>query len=136
MTVIKNFNMDDIRKKRARMAASGGVSLVDSLAAISPDIAKLNVGDTVKIMNTVDGGLRKTVMGITAKLSNLTCKGGDWAGRSFDVASDPTDGKGAVYVQRGEDTRTPKERARGRSGGRPAAAAATPAPAAKEVTKA
>lgn len=136
MTVIKNFNMDDIRKKRARMAASGGVSLVDSLAAISPDIAKLNVGETVKIPNAKAGELRKTVMGITAKLSNLTCKGGDWAGRSFDVASDPTDGNGVVYVQRGEDTKAPKERARGRSGGRPAATAAAPAPAAKEAAKA
>lgn len=114
--IIKGFNLDDIRKKRARLNASNGVDLLTALRAINPDIEKLNVGDTLPIKVEKRENLRKTVMQIVAKLSNLTPKGGDWAGRKYDVVSDPE--TLIVYVQRGEDGE-PVERKRGT--GRPPA---------------
>lgn len=121
MAILKDVNMDDLRRKRARLAASGGTDLVAGITAISADIPNLKVGETTKVKSPAGVTLRKTVMSITAKLSNLTCKGGAWAGRTFDTVSDPEEGDGVVYVQRGPDTKTPKERKRGTGGGRPSA---------------
>jgi hypothetical protein len=100
MTILKNFDMDALRRERARKAASGGVNLVDGINQISPDIGKLKVGETAALPIPAGSTLRKFVMSITAKLNNLTPAGGDWAGRTFKVASD---GETTVYVQRGED---------------------------------
>lgn len=118
MTIIKGFDLEALRRERARNAARSGVGLVEGLREISPDIEKLKVGETAKIAIPEGTGVRKFVMGITAKLNNLTPKGGEWAGRSFDIAND---GAGHVYVQRGEDV-TPVERSRGGGGRRKASA--------------
>lgn len=121
--ILKNFDLDTIRKARARKAAAGGVNLVDGINQISPLIGNLKVSDTVKLAIPADAGLRKFVMSITAKLNNLTPKGGDWEGRTFKVVSD---GEGSVFVQRGPDRRGNDipTRAR-RGGGRKPATAAT-----------
>lgn len=103
--IIKGFDMNELRRKRARSSRTG-LSLVEGLDEISPEIALLDVGDTAKIY--VDGerkdgkavNLRKTTMQIAAKLRFLTCQGGEWEGRDYIVASDGSDN---VYVQRGED---------------------------------
>lgn len=123
--IIKGFNLEDIKRKRARLNASGGVDLVTAINAIDPRIAELKPTETIKVASTPDN-LRKTTMGIVAKLSNLTCAGAPWAGRKFDVVSDPDDN--VVYVQRGMDGEA-KERKRGRAGGRPPVAAAESAKA-------
>ena len=116
--IIKGFNLDEIRKRRARLNASNGVSLIDGINAIDSRIGELKPTETIKVAVPKDMGKRKMVMQIVAKLSNLTAKGGDWAGRKFDVVQDPQDD--VVWVQRGADV-TPKERKRGTGGGRPAA---------------
>lgn len=126
MTILKGFDIDSIRRDRARKLAGSGVDLVAALAQISPEIAKLNVGDTARIeipnyKNVDKEGrpveLRKFVMSITAKLNYLTPQGGDWAGRQFKVISDS---ERYVYVQRGEDLKGNKIPVRSRRGGRPA----------------
>lgn len=114
-TILQNFDLDSIRKARARAAASGGVNLVDGINQISPEIGKLKVGETAKL--PIEGGkanLRKFVMSITAKLNNLTPKGGDWEGRQFKVVSD---GEAFVYVQRGTDLKGNAIPVRARRGG-------------------
>jgi hypothetical protein len=132
--ILKNFDLGELRRKRARQAATGGVDLVSAIDTISPDIGKLKVGETVQL--TLPGknaderknGLRKFVMSITAKLNNLTPRGGAWEGRVFDVASD---GEEFVYVQRGPDLKgdaIPQRKRRG--GGRKPA---TPAQAGETV---
>jgi hypothetical protein len=115
MSILKNFDIEKIRKERAKKLAGGAVDLVAAINEISTDIAKLNVGETAKIAIPEGQGLRKFVMSITAKLNNLTPKGGAWAGRQFKVISD---GEKFVYVQRGEDNKAPVERRRGNGGGR------------------
>jgi hypothetical protein len=124
MTIMgKDFDFDAIRKERARKAASGGVDLETGINQISPDIAKLKIGQTAQVeipdyKNTnAEGtpvGLRKFVMSITAKLNNLTPAGAPWAGRQYKVVSD---GARYVYVQRGPDLTAPVVRNR-RGGGR------------------
>jgi hypothetical protein len=125
----KDFDFDAIRKERARKAASGGVDLETALRQISPDIEKLNVGQTAQIAIPKGTGLRKFVMSITAKLNNLTPKGAPWEGRQYKVISD---GEGYAYVQRGENTKSAPVRARRGGGRRPANA--TPSNASKETT--
>lgn len=122
MTILKNFDLDSVRKERARKAASGGVNLVDAINQISPEIGNLKAGETAKLPIPSGQSLRKFVMSITAKLNNLTPKGGDWEGRTFRVVSD---GEANVYVQRGEDAKGNAIRVPNRRGGgrRPAAAA-------------
>jgi hypothetical protein len=114
MTILKNFDMDALRRERAKKAARGGKDLVEALRQISPDIENLKVGDTAKIAIPEGVGLRKFVMSITAKLNNLTPKEAPWAGRTFAIAND---GAGNVYVQRGKDE-TPRVVKRGGGGGR------------------
>lgn len=114
MTILKNFDLDSIRKARARNAARSGVDLVTALAAISPDIEKLKVGETAKLEKPADMGLRKFVMQITAKVNNLVPKGGQWEGRQYDIVSD---GESLVYVQRGEDLKGNDIPVRARRGG-------------------
>jgi hypothetical protein len=113
MTILKGFDFDELRRNRARRAASGGVDLVQAIGAISPDIEKLKVGDTAQIAIPKDVTTRKFVMQITAKLNNLVPAGAPWAGRDFKVAHD---GQGNVYVQRGEDVKTPVTRKRRQAG--------------------
>ena len=104
MSILKNFDMNELRLERARRAARGSVSLEDGLRQIAPEIEKLKVGETAKLdipnFGNDDNATRKFTMSITAKTSNLTAKGGAWEGRFFDIASD---GMGALYVQRGKD---------------------------------
>lgn len=127
MGVIKNFDMDALRKERARKAASGGVDLVAGLKEISPEIETLKVGETAQVEipgKTLDekkANLRKTVMSITAKIGNLTCQGGEWEGKSFDTVSD---GEKYIYVQRGNNLKGDDipVRRRGGGGGRKAKA--------------
>jgi hypothetical protein len=111
------FDIEAFRRERARKAALGGVDLVSALNQIAPDIEKLKVGETAQL-DIPEGkkGLRKFVMSITAKLANLTPKGGDWEGRTFHVVSD---GEATLYVQRGEDDPNPKARKKASGGGRP-----------------
>lgn len=117
MSILKNFDIDSIRKARARKNATGGVDLEAGLRQLSPDIEKLKVGETAQIEIPNDTGLRKFVMSITAKLNNLTPKNGKWEGRQFRVVSDS---EKYVYVQRAEDLKGAAivERKRG-GGGRP-----------------
>lgn len=121
MTILKNFDFEELRRKRAREAASSGVNLEESLNQISPEIAKLKVGETAQLEipganeNERKGNLRKFVMSITAKLNNLTPKGGAWEGRDYAVMSD---GERYVYVQRGEDKKGKDIPVRRRAGGR------------------
>jgi hypothetical protein len=130
--IIKDFDIDALVKERARKAASGGDDLVTALGKIAPEVAELKVGETAQIdipgANATEkkGNLRKTVMGITAKLSNLTAKGGDWAGRRYKVVSD---GEASVYVQRvtGYPAGQAPERKRGGGGGRKKKTATTEA---------
>lgn len=125
------FDIEELRKSRARKAASKtGLSKVEGLAQISPDIAKLNIGQTAKV--SIPGGrdgLRKTVMGITAKLSFLTCKGGEWEGKDFKVVSD---GEEFVYVQRGPNLKGDDIKVRNPTG-RPKGSGKKKAPAAETV---
>jgi hypothetical protein len=113
--------------KAARQAKTAKVDLVGELAKISPEIATLKVGETAVIEGVVKTDIRKIVMGITAKLSHLTAKGGDWAGKDFDVASDAD--AGIVYVQRGSNLKPEqiKERKKGGGGGRKKKTAEAPA---------
>lgn len=113
--ILKNFDLDAIRKERARKAANGGIDLEQGLNQISPEIGQLKVGETVQL--DIPGGkpeLRKFVMSITAKLNNLTPQGGKWEGRSFDVISN---GEDTVYVQRGPDLKGKDIPVRNRRGG-------------------
>lgn len=129
--ILKNFDLDAIRRQRARSAASGGVNLVDAINQISPEIGKLNVGETVEL--PVEGGkpnLRKSVMAIVAKLNNLTPKGGEWEGRTYDVVSD---GESNIYVQRGPDLKGADIPVRNRRG--PTKKTETPAEAAADAAK-
>lgn len=114
MAILKNFDMEALRKERAKLAASGGVNLVESLRQISPDIEKLKVGETAEIPIPAGMSIRKHVMSITAKLNNLTPKGGEWEGRQFKVASNDAN----TYVQRGEDLPKGKAVVRARGNGR------------------
>lgn len=112
--VLKNFDMEALRKERARKAASGGVDLEDAINQIGDGaIAKLNVGETAQIPLEGDESdpnrVRKNVMNITAKVNNLTYAGAPWAGRQYKVMSD---GEEFVYVQRGEDLPKNKHRQR------------------------
>lgn len=140
MTILKNFDLDSIRRERARKAAGSGVDLVAGLSAISPDIEKLKVGETAKLQipnyNKTDKDghpveLRSFVMSITAKLNNLTPRGGDWEGRTFKVLSD---GERYVYVQRGPDLKGGDIPERKRAGRRSGTAVAAEAVASGEVT--
>lgn len=130
-SILKSFDMDALRRKRAaKTATADPAALIEGLNQISPLIAKLETGQTAKV-NRPDGiAMRGFVMSITAKLSNLTPKGAPWEGRTYDTLSDPDEGeRGVVYVQRGPDGEA-KVRKRGRTGGRrkaPAEAASTPA---------
>lgn len=93
------FDINALRKERARKASNkSGMSKVDGLRQISPDIEKLNIGQTAQIPLPSKDKLRSVVMGISSKLSFLTCKGGEWEGKDFSVVSD---GEEYVYVQRG-----------------------------------
>jgi hypothetical protein len=123
MSILKNFDLDSIRKARARNAARSGMDLVTALAAISPDIANLKVGETAKVDKPEGMGLRKAVMQITAKVNNLVPQGGEWEGRQFDIVSD---GDSTIYVQRGPDLKGKDIPVRARRGGgrKPATATA------------
>jgi hypothetical protein len=126
MTILKDFDLDTIRKARARRAASGGVDLVTGLRNISPEIEKLQPGQTAKLPVGGDANdknrFRKAVMNITAKLNNITVQGAEWEGRVYRVVSD---GEDSVYVQRGDDLARKDIRARPvRTGRKPNAAKA------------
>jgi hypothetical protein len=121
MTILKNFDLEALMRDRARRAAGGGVDLEAGINQISPDIAKLKIGETAQITIPNASALRKFVMSITAKLNNLTPKGGKWEGRQFKVVSD---GEKFVYVQRAPDNANPVVRKRGNGGGRRKAVAA------------
>lgn len=117
--ILSNFNLDELRKRKARAAATGSADLVSALNTISPAIALLQVGQTAKIAipKSVAGGKdpkRSFIMGIVTKLNNLTQKGREWEGKVFDTLSDP-EGDFA-YVARLDDTDTPHVRKSG--GGR------------------
>jgi hypothetical protein len=110
----KPFDMEALKKQRQKKA-QGTVDLVAALNAISPLIARLEPGQTAKLpLPEGEGGERKFIMGVTAKLTNVTIKGAAWAGRTYKVAGD---GEGYVYVQRGQDG-TAKTIKRGSGGGR------------------
>jgi hypothetical protein len=137
MSILKNFDMAALRAERARNAARGSVSLVEGLKQIAPEIEKLKVGETAKLaipgFGSDENATRKFVMSITAKLTNLTVRGGDWEGYQFDVASD---GQGSLYVQRGEDLKGKNIRERKARGPRAKSASndSGTAPAGTEVT--
>ena len=117
MTILKDFDFDEIRRKRQRASAQP-TDLVAGLREISPEIEKLKVGETARL--EIPGGqknLRKFIMSITAKLNNLTPQGGAWAGRQYRTISD---GEKYVYVQRGQDLKANDIPARKRGGRRPA----------------
>lgn len=129
MAIIKNFDFDELRRLRAR-SNSKPVDLVAGLNEISGDIAKLKVGETAQLeipdyQKTNEAGspvqLRKFVMNITAKLNNLTPKGGQWEGRQYKVGSDA---ERYVYVLRGPDLKASEIPERKR-GGRKAASSVT-----------
>jgi hypothetical protein len=129
MTILKNFDIDALRKSRAR-ASSKPVDLVAGINEINPDIARLKVGETARLDIPKDIKLRQFVMAVTAKLNNLTPKGAPWEGRTFKTASDPD--AGYLYVQRGENV-TPVVRKRGTGGGRRKAAPASGSAPARET---
>lgn len=124
-SVIKNFDMDAFRRQRAAKQAAGGVDLVEALKGISPEIETLKVGETAVVdipgrnLTEKQAGLRKAVMSVTAKLSNLTCKGGKWEGRTYDTVSNPE--KGVIYVQRGSNLKAEEIKERKRGGRKPKA---------------
>lgn len=130
MSILKSFDMEALRRKRAaQQSRANPADNIEGLNQIAPEIARLAVGETAKVKRPEGIEMRKFVMSITAKLSNLTPKGAPWAGRVYDTLSDNEEGAtGVVYVQRGPDGE-PKVRKRGRTGGR-RKAAETPAHAA------
>lgn len=133
--ILNNFDMNALRLERARKAARGGTSLIDGLNQVAPQIAELKPGQTAKLAipnydTDPKGAVRKFVMAITAKTSNLVVQGGEWAGRTFDIAND---GAGYLYVQRGNDLKGDKIPVRTRRGPGSKAKAATEAPSG-EVT--
>lgn len=116
-SIVSNFDMAQLRKAKARKAATGSADLVASLREIAPSIEVLKVGQTAKIAmpKTSPNGkdpTRQFVMSIVTKLNNLTAAGREWAGRKFDSLSD--DSKSFFYVTRLPDGEA-KER---KSGGR------------------
>lgn len=113
--IIDGFDMAALRKSRVQN--TNKTDLVAALREISPEIEQLKVGQTVEIPTT-KVNLRKTVMQITAKLNHLTCQGGQWAGKSYDVASDS---ESKVYVQRNKQLKADEipVRKKGGGGGRP-----------------
>ena len=96
MGIIKGFDMNALRKSRQKAAAKQ--DNVAAIREISPEIEQLKVGETAVIEGITADNARKMVMSVTAKLRHLTAKGGEWAGKAFDTASDPDSGK--LYVQR------------------------------------
>ncbi len=122
MAILKagEFDLDALLKARSRKATSGGKTVLEAINEDYPEIGQLRVGQTARIdVPKVDGkpAIRKTVMSITAKLNNLTPKGGEWAGKVFKVISD---GEQYVYVQRFKNLAEDQivERKRGGGGGR------------------
>lgn len=128
-SIMAKGEFDIAALRKSRNAAKAKVDLVGELRTISPEIEKLKVGETVMISGVAKGEIRKTVMGITAKLSHLTSKGGDWAGKAYDVASDGDAGR--VYVQRKPNVPADQvpERKKGGGGGRKPKAQTAPTPA-------
>lgn len=119
--VLDDFDLDALRRSKAR-SSQKVTDLAGDLRQISPDIENLNIGQTARIeipgknLEEKSQNLRRHVMSITAKLSNLTCKGGDWEGKSFETVSD---GEQYVYVQRGKNLKGDDIPVRRRGGGRP-----------------
>ena len=109
------FDIEAHRKARQSKAAK--TDLVSALRQISPEVEKLKVGQTAVIENVEAGKLRSVVMSITAKLSHLTARGGEWAGREYGVASDSE--TGTVYVQRQTGCKPEDAPIRATGGGRP-----------------
>jgi hypothetical protein len=112
MTILKNFDIEALRKSRLKASQkSKRGDLLAGINQISPEIAKLKVGETAQIeCNAGKAGLRKFVMQIVAKTNHITAKGGEWEGRAYKVVSD---GESTVYVQRGEDSAEARTIARG-----------------------
>lgn len=131
--VIAKGGFDMAAHRKSRQAKTAKVDLIAGLNEISPEIAALKVGETVQLSGVEKGNIRKVVMSLTTKLSHLTAKGGEWEGKSYDVASDSD--AGIVYVQRGRNLKPEevKVRRKGGGGGRrkkadaPAQTEATPA---------
>lgn len=143
-SIIKKGEFDINALKKSRAANKAKIDLVAGIREISPEIEKLLVGETCVIEGVEAANIRKVVMQVTAKLSHLTAKGGDWAGKAFQTASNADEGK--VYVQRGPNVKPENlvERKKGGGGGRkkktetvaPAAAAEASPPAATAPTAA
>lgn len=117
-----NFNMEDLKKKKARKAATGTVDLVAELDKIAPAIGLLKVGGTARIpvpkgdvFRKGKGGvekkldpLRSFVQSIVTKVNSVTQKDHPWSGRVFDIVSD--DSKEFLWIARKEDTDEPHTR--------------------------
>jgi hypothetical protein len=123
MSILKNFDMDALIKARARNSV-GAKDLEGELRQLAPEIEKLNTGETAKMKIPAGLDSRKFIMQITAKVSNLTPKGGAWEGRKFKIAGD---GAEFVYCQRLADGKA-EVRKRGGGGGRKPKAATTSTP--------
>lgn len=105
-SIIAGFDIEKLRKSRARQAANGNTDLVEALRKITPAIELLQIGQTAKIPMPKESAngkdpTRQFVMSIVTKLNNLTSLGREWAGRKFDALSD--ENKEFFYVTRLED---------------------------------
>lgn len=119
MAILKNgeFDIDAFRKGRSKSSAKK--DLVAELMQIAPEIKDMKVGETCVIENVKKEDMRSRVMQITAKLSHLTARGGDWAGKVYETASNADEG--VIYVQRMSGTSPDKAPVRRKGGGRPSA---------------
>lgn len=128
-----NFDFGAIKRRRARVRQRDGKSLVEQLTEISPDLAKLNVGDVDRIeipkgWTSPSGATsyRSFVQTVTSRLTNASAMGGELQGHTYEIVGDPEEGdNGVLYVRRGPNAAKPK--VMGRRGA--SKATATPAKA-------
>lgn len=126
MAILNKGEIDLAALRKARQAKASKTDLVAGLRQVSPEIELLKNNQTASIEGVKPADIRKVVMSITAKLSHLTARGGAWAGRKYEVASDAD--AGIVYVQRQTGVK-PEDAPIRRTGGGRKPKSETPAPA-------
>lgn len=134
MAILKNGEIDLVALRKSKAKTANKTDLVAGLRQVSPEIEQLKVGQTATIENVSKANIRKVVMSVTAKLSHLTAKGAEWAGRKYETASDAD--AGIVYVQRQTGCKPEDAPVRRTGGGRRTKAEIEAANAAKAAMEA
>jgi hypothetical protein len=106
--ILDNFDFAALLQTKARATNNGG-DMVASLRKIDDQIELLKIGQTARIPVRIDAGKdgdkkktsRAFLMSISGKIGNLTKKGREWAGRSYQTIFSPD--QKFVYVMRNDD---------------------------------